>query len=449
MSDALLPHDPALPRLATALDADAMARIFEDLLSRSVEGCRIDRVKYRPRRNASVSYVVALRGSDGRAFEQPVATRWCHGGEAARRHAMALQGAAHASAAGPAWSHRADLDLCVAWAPNDFKLGALAELLDAQRLRRRWLPEVVGAATGGGATLRSHATTLVQWVPEHRACVRVDLRLDDGGAIVLYAKADTEQPVAATFAVLQALHANPRLRTPRPIACQPQAGLYWQQAIDGPPLAALGRGFGLPHAAQVGELIAALHATPVSAARAITVGNLRQQRHETARMLALVEPAWQPLLDRLTARLGRADAAIGALAPCTLHGDLHRGNLLATDAGLALIDLDGVRRGPAVLELGSWIADSIYLALLDGQAPDATAPQWRELLRAYAEAGGGPVDEALLAAATAQQLLCQRAYRCVVNLKPGRFALVPALLRQAEAIASAGTLGPTAWRHAA
>jgi aminoglycoside phosphotransferase (APT) family kinase protein len=437
MNDAL-PHDPWLPHLATALDADAMARVFESLLARSVEGCRIDRVKYRPRRNASVSYIVALRDAQGRAFEQPVGTRWCQGGESARRHAKALQHTPHPSAAGPSWSHHPELDLCAAWAPNDPKLGALAELLDAERLRSRWLPEV--AAAVGNARVQSHTTTLVQWVPEHRACARVELQLDHGNALALYAKADIEHPVAATYAVLQALHANPRLRTARPVACQPAAGLYWQAAIEGQPLALLGRAFGLPQAAQVGELLAALHATPVPTARCVTPDSPRQQRNEAAQVIATVLPSWQPLLDRLTTTLDRADDTIGALARCTLHGDLHRGNLLANHAGLALIDLDSVRRGPAVLELGSWIADSIYLALLDGHEPAAVTPQWRELLRAYAQAGGTPAAEAHLAWATAHQLLCQRAYRCVANLKPGRFALVPGLLHHAEAIARERTV---------
>jgi aminoglycoside phosphotransferase (APT) family kinase protein len=444
-----LPHDPTLPHLATALDGVAMARVFEGMLSRAVEGCRIDRVKYRPRRNASVSYLVALRDAQGRAFEQAVGTRWCQGGESAHRHAKALQQTPHPSAAGPSWSHQPDLDMCAAWAPNDPKLGALAELLDADRLRTRWLPEVVAAATHNHARVQSHTTTLVQWVPEHRACARVDLRLDDGRSLALYAKADTEAPVATTHAVLQALHANPRLRTPRPVACQPAAGLHWQEAIDGQPLAALGCAFGMSHAAQVGELMAALHATPVPAATDIKAEGLRHERHDAARMLAVVEPSWQPSLGRLTAALDRGDVAIRSLVPCTLHGDLHRGNLLASDTGLALIDLDSVRRGPSVLELGSWIADSIYLALLERQEPTTAAPQWRELLRAYAGAGGTPADEATLAWATAQQLLCQRAYRCVANLKPGRFALVPALLRHAEAIACTRSLDATAWRQAA
>ena len=55
-----LPNDPALPHLATALDSGAMARVFEALLARPVEGCRIERVKYRPRRNASTERMYTL-----------------------------------------------------------------------------------------------------------------------------------------------------------------------------------------------------------------------------------------------------------------------------------------------------------------------------------------------------------------------------------------------------
>jgi hypothetical protein len=50
------------------------------------------------------------------------------------------------------------------------------------------------------------------------------------------------------------------------------------------------------------------------------------------------------------------------------------------------------------------------------------------------------VDASLLAWSTAYNLLCQRAYRCVANLKPGRFEAVPALLALADSIASAGTV---------
>ena len=45
-----------------------------------------------------------------------------------------------------------------------------------------------------------------------------------------------------------------------------------------------------------------------------------------------------------------------------------------------------------------------------------------------------------MAWSTAHDLLCKRAYRCVANLKPGRFEAVPHLLALADAIAGAGSV---------
>jgi len=442
--------DPALPHLATAFDEAAMAALFGELLAAQggapLQACRIDRIKYRPRRNLSVSYRLEVRDArSGRAFEQLVSTRWCTGGEAAQRHDKALRRAPRASAAGPALSHLPQYDCCASWLPNDPKLDALVDLLDEERLRTRWLPEVVAALTQGRGRLRAHRTTLVQWVPEHRACARVELDIEQDGALhthTLFAKADTEHAGATTHAVMQALRSNERLRSAEPILWQPEAGLHWQQAIDGRPLAEGGSELGRDHATQVGALLAALHATPVPTPRRVTPDDLGRQRHEAAHVLGLVEPAWRPVLDRLVRALDRSAPPPSALPTATLHGDLHRVNLLVgADGGLALIDLDGVLQGPAVVELGSWIADSFYLAMLGGKSPGTTAPQWRTMLQAYRESGGpARAGEAQLAWACAQQLLCQRAYRCVVNQKPGRLALVPALLQLACTIASERTL---------
>jgi aminoglycoside phosphotransferase (APT) family kinase protein len=182
---------------------------------------------------------------------------------------------------------------------------------------------------------------------------------------------------------------------------------------------------------------------PLPAARCLTPDLLRRRRHDAGEAIATAIEALrrervEPLLHALD---GGADALLPAPA-VTLHGDLHRRNLLLTsDDRLALIDLDSVRRGPAALELGGWIAEAMFLALLDGKPAHSAAPQWRAMLGAYAQAAGTALPgEAELAWATAQQLLEQRAYRCVANLKPGRLALVPVLLRAAEAIARERTL---------
>jgi thiamine kinase-like enzyme len=454
LSADLLPRDRALPHLPTALDARAMADVFGSRLAResgaTLTGCRIDRIKYRPQRNLSVSYALSLRDAQGREFEQAVGTRWCSGGEGARRHAKALLRPHRPSQAGPALWHVDTLDMVAAWLPNDPKLDGVREMLDDERLRHHWLPEVASVVAPGRRVV-SHRTTLVQWMPEHRACARVELELASAARSenhTLYVKTDVEGAGGTTHAVMQALHRNRRLRTSRSIAWQPAAGLHWQQAVEGRPLAELGSDLGPQRGAQVGELIALLHATPVPlpVERGVTIDDLRRERRRTAFVVASIDgdatlrrsPGPATRTADLVHLLERADAALPTLRPATLHGDLHRVNVLVgRDDTLALIDFDGMRRGPAALELGSWIADSMVLALLEGQAPATTAPQWRAMLRAYAEVSdrASMPDEAVLAWATAHQLLVQRAYRCIANLKPGRLAIVPAVLELATAIA--------------
>lgn len=448
-----LAPDPALPHLPTALDAQAMGVRFAAQLA--VEGtavltaCRIDRVKYRPRRNCSVSYQLTLRDGSGSEFVQGVATRWCSSAaEAEQRHDKAQHRAHRASRAGPALSHERALDMVAAWLPNDLKLDALTALLDDDTLRERALPEVAQALQPG-ARVRSHRTTLVQWVPEQRACARVALQLIGPHGVpsdsTLYVKTNAERSGAIAHGVMQALHANPRLLVPRSLAWQPAAGLHWQTAIEGRPLGGQNNALAPERAAQVGALIAQLHATPVPlpATRHISREDLTTRREVAAQAIAAaLAPSQRASLDPLLRRLDDDADALVQDRPATLHGDLHRFNLLVTaDDRLAVIDLDSVRCGPAALELGDWIAEAMFLALHDGRAAHSAGPSCRAMLQAYAHASGRALpEEAALAWATAHQLLHQRAYRCVANLKPGRLALVPALLRTASAIARARSL---------
>ena len=51
-----LPQDPVVPQLAVALDPAAMAQAFADVLRPhgvQVDACHVERVKYRPGRNAT------------------------------------------------------------------------------------------------------------------------------------------------------------------------------------------------------------------------------------------------------------------------------------------------------------------------------------------------------------------------------------------------------------
>jgi len=196
--------------------------------------------------------------------------------------------------------------------------------------------------------------------------------------------------------------------------------------------------------ARVGAMLAALHVTPVPAARSCGFDALRDRIGSVAQTLAVVRGAIPGPLDVLATRLEAGLSHLRGLPNRTLHGDLHPRNLLVHERRLGLIDLDSVHQGPALLELGDWVADALYRALLAGTPTAAVLPACRAFVVAYAQTSGWHPAEPALAWSVAHSLVTQRAWRCVVNLKPGRYALVPALLALADALLQGGSLDAAA-----
>jgi Phosphotransferase enzyme family len=446
-----LPSDPRLPQLAYALDPDAMAGEFGALLcGLQVLACTVERVKYRAQGSCSISYHLRLRERQlGRVLDQGLSARLCRGGDAGRRFAKVAQSKLQASAAGPALSHLPELDMLVHWLPNDAKLPALALLCDDAELQRRCLPAVVAELTQGRGLLIEHRTTLMQHVPELRVCARVDLRVRDAaGRIVahtVYAKADLERSGATTQQMLRTLWASPaqrrgELRTPQALLWQEEAGLHWQCAAPGRALAELEEPTGPGLSARVAVALAALHATPLPDLPRLDIAGLGPRLQQAGDALYRVEPAWHAAITQALAALASGGEALAAEPLVTLHADLHPRNILVDADRLSFIDLDSLLCGPAVFELGGWIADLLYRGVLAGAAPQQLEPACSSFLAAYEHAAGVRVNRALLAWCTAFELVGKRARRCVANLKPGRFEAVPALLSMATTLACAADL---------
>jgi hypothetical protein len=450
-----VPQDAALPQLALALDGAAMAEVFAEVLrphGMRVEACSVERVKYRPGRNATLSYRLMLRDAQQRGVTQRVAARLC-GGDGAQRTVRASAGALAASAAGPALRWLPAQGMLTWWWPNDAKLRAPHLLACERRLRDEALPALLpllGVPSGADVDIELE---IVQYVPEHRLCARVDLQWHDGGAARtqrVYAKASREPDGATAHGLLAQLQASPawregRLHTPRALLWHAATDLYWQEGLPGQPLAELDADTAAAYSAALGAQLAVLHATPVQVHRAITGDEMRQR-------LADVVDRLSPVLGdeamRVAAQaLERGWTAIDGEPMATLHGDLHARNILVVQAAggaprVSLIDLDGLRRGPALLELGAWVADAMYRALLDGAPATRDRAAWCTLIDAYADAGGARPSAGALRWATAWSLLTQRAWRCVVNLKPGRFALAPRLVALATELAQPSETAP-------
>ncbi|WP_088278333.1 phosphotransferase [Ideonella sp. A 288] len=443
---AVLPNDPALPQLARVLDASAMASVFAEAIGRhgvAVEHCVVDRVKYRPRRNCTLSYRLHLRDTTtDQRFEQVVAARVCSDGESAVRFAKAAYAPLQPSLAGPSLHHLPDLDMVTWWWPNDPKLDAPSVLSHDERLRREVLPALVHALSQGQGTLVDHEVVLAQYVPEHRLCARVDLRWREGAELVdrsVYAKASRDPDGLTVHRQLSALQASTasregRLHTPRALMWQAEAGLHWQEAVPGRPLLQQPESMAR-WAGPLGAQLAALHGTSMPTALPLTVGEQRERLSDVMAVLQQVLPDSRHDLQRLNGRLKTGLYGFAQEQLSTLHGDLHPNNVLVSGDRLTLIDLDDLRRGPASLELGSWRAEGMYRALLEGESPRRDDALWQAMLEGYAAAGGVVPSTSALAWATAWNLVTQRVWRCVINLKPGRFAIAPRLIGLAAEIA--------------
>lgn len=446
------PQDHALPHLAKALDESAMAQVFANAVRMhgiELDRCSVERIKYRPRRNCTLSYQLQLRDvAAGRAFGQHVTARLCSAGESVRRAERAGKARLMPTLAGPALRLLPALDMLTWWWPNDPKLMAPRVLADARLLREQVLPPVVAALSADRGRLAHYEIEIVQYVPEHRVCARVDLQWQSNGEWfrqTVYAKSSREPDSGAAHTLLAGLHASEacragHLRTPRALLWQPNFDLHWQQALPGRALLALAPADAARLARPLGRQLAALHRTPVATPRELTPQVLRARLIEVDDVLACVLPDSRSALHDTVAHLAAGLKELAGVPVVTLHGDLHGRNVLADGEQLGLIDLDGLRRGPAALELGAWIADDMYRALLEGTAPAHDRASWQALLEGYASAGGDVPAPEQLAWAVAWNLLCQRAWRCVVNLKPGRFAIAPRLIGLACEVAAMRSL---------
>lgn len=453
----VLPRDAVLPQLGAALDTAVIQSVFDDALrahdGRRVMACRVDRVKYRPQRNFTVSWLLDVVDAHGAAASvQRAAGRFCAAGDAAARHARHRARASSARDRGAPALFDPKLELFAWFVPDDPKLSALGRLCDAVRAPRQALDDSAADADTSYADTYADAE-LIRYVPESRACARFDLgRPGTAGARRMYVKVDRDGGGGATHALMCALQQSPaqsegRLLTPRSALWQPASGLHWQEGMAGKPLADLYPNLNTcpPEvSARVGQLLAALHSTRAPLTRRIDAEQLGRLQADYARLFALVEPDWAAQLALLVAELAAGLGEIGSLPQVTLHGDLHLRNILADGDRLALIDLDSCIAGAAVLDLGAWIAGALDRAMNAGSALGPVQDAVSALLRAYRESAGQPPAAKRLAAnhvaakhvawAVAHALLCAHAYRSVANLHRGSYLRVPALIELARLI---------------
>jgi aminoglycoside phosphotransferase (APT) family kinase protein len=302
--------------------------------------------------------------------------------------------------------------------PADRVLRGAQRAFEPTRLARRFDRAGLGGSTW---TLRKRATTLVhlRYKPERRVVARLDakLRSESGERSArTFGLRLLPLDVATRVAELRlhaGLHAGEHLPAPALLAFDRRDGVLWEEWLQGE----TPRPDCFEHARAAGRALAALHAVPPPAGT-IVERSLCAEREAALTFLARFV-ALPTAPDDVSPRVLRARGLV--------HGDMHPDQLLRSDTGPRLLDLDTLRAGAPEEDLGSWIAD--HLTESPGtRYTDAAA----ELVRGYVSAGG-TFDGALLAAVVSCDLLA-RACAALRRLEEGALEKAAHLVARSRAV---------------
>ena len=454
-----VPPDRALPHLARALDAATMsavlqASVFADgvLATRAagrarVQRCEIEWVKYRPGKNCTIAYRLSVMdAANEKAWTQLLCARVFTPGQSAARFRTAQSEDLVRPVFGQSLTHVPEMDMVV-WAfPNDSKLAALPNILDANQLRCELLPPVVEAAVGRQWTILDLASDVVQYIPEDTCTVRVQISLArpataERRELVVYGKIYKEGRGAETYALMTQLWDGAarragRLRLARPLAYDHWRHILWQAKLPGTAL--LEDDLSSPHALSVlgkaAAAVAALHQANVSPPRMIGVSDLSARLSQMKQLLPEVRPSCRDLLDPLVDLLTVQTQQLGDQPTAVLHGDLRLRHLLVDGDEVGLIDVDTLCQGSPWQDLGSFSAAILYKGMLanlsDAVIEKSLTTFWVE----YTRRVPWPMSRAALDWHTAVALINERAFRSVTRLQEDKLERLHELIALATRI---------------
>jgi ATP-binding cassette, subfamily B, bacterial len=344
-----VPHDPALPRLSTVLDPDAMAPFLRRSLGPEarVPDVRVHYLRYKPQTNIVVRYDVGL---DGRWYDAcaMITARPYLARRAAKPHNAELARLVDGRSPAPTpLYYEPEVDALIHWFPLDLELPALAQPPE------RLLEEL--AEVGAKVEDVAGEMAMLAYKPRRRAVLRAGEHV-----LKTYAK---EEEYADAVRGLRASSALDGVRTPLFESTLPERAVTLQSVVHGIRPSHPG-----DVAHEAGELLRRLHASRVPAGL-VTAPPAEQLAAATAsaELVMAIRPELRTRLERLLRDLHDGAPPVGDIVPT--HGDFNARQLLVTADGLAVVDFDAMCFAPAALDLATYAA---YVVLGgDGELDEA------------------------------------------------------------------------------
>jgi hypothetical protein len=331
---------------------------------------------------------------------------------------------------GPAVIAVPEADLLLVPYPNDRRLRIPdAAALEAAVARHPGLRDALG--DGAGAL----EIEVLRYVPDKRWTARVR-RAGEASRSVVVKLAPDAATATRTGAALTALHealrrADLGLRVPRVVAVDAALGLVAVESLDGRDLERA-----LPELEDHGVLeragarVARFHGVALATARTRSAGATTQEVREAAHEIAWAAP-------ELAARVARLAVALGATTPsgaddALLHGSLRMNHLFVQADGLAMVDLDGVRRGPREYDLANFLASLYYLEAEGRIEPARRRRASAAFLRGYADGAPHAASATRTLWFLAALLIEKQAPKCATRPGPHRLRKTTRMVDLAE-----------------
>jgi aminoglycoside phosphotransferase (APT) family kinase protein len=357
-------HDPVLPGLATALQADRVREMLQRSLPECSEKFRLEdlktrSVRYEPGRRCMLLYTARFRGPrGGRSGSWPLAAIVLPEGRTPPDPSAGRR-SPRGSPVRTAFVRVPECGMAIYPYPFDPLLPELARACNTVEVRQA----LMAAWTDRGVRPRRVSVERLGYTPFARAALAFEIlgeRRDTGLPEVrrLVGKLDAGRSATDLFARSLAMWhaARGQIDLVPPVGYLPSLGLFLQERVDGTRLADLASG---------ARFVKRVRQAARSAARfhglELPLRSRRGPRREASSVrrwgtvLSAIRPDGASRVRRLCDRIA-ADLEERAAITGPVHADLHPANLLVSRDRLILIDLDNAALGDRLLDVGRFLA---------------------------------------------------------------------------------------------
>ena len=418
-------RDSALPGLALLLDPEAFAAALRKALPGTDVGeARVTYVRYRPERYCLVLYGLRVTGTEVDVYAKAHRVN-------SRKLSKSRERQKVRGPLGPGGVILDDLAIAVNAFPNDYKLDALARLVD-EEARKGMLRELVSDRPD----LWKAAVRTLRYKPESHHVAKAATDGSERAILKFY----NEREYSAGLRGARAFVSQGPLRVARLLGLSNRNCILAFEWLSGPRLgeAILDPKLGFGAVATVGAALAELHAQNPEGLKWWSRDAEATALLRTAAKLGFVGPHLARQADELARRIA---ARLVHEPPVNrpIHGDFSANQVLLADDGAGIVDLDTAARGDPAADLGNFIA-KLERAALHGELSRSRVEALSDaLLEGYRVATQRPVP-ARIELYTAAGLL-RRASRSFQHLAPQWPERIQATVERAEAILRAHLKG--------